>query len=202
VPIPSAIIYVIAGWAGMSVVTFLILDLIGSLMWAGMLAGLGYELGHHAVVVAQTISHYGLWFSLAIIAVDHLLPDPQRPDEPAILHHNSSPSGNRGARELISGLTEVQARVGPCRHRPLSSASRPRQSRYHALSAAGSVPRMKYPPIPSTRSMSLSCPGWRPDGLASRHRRLHPRQSHNYLSVDGTRIPHVPRQATFASLVA
>ena len=69
VPIPSAIIYVIAGWAGMSVVTFLILDLIGSLMWAGMLAGLGYELGHHAVVVAQTISHYGLWFSLAIIAV-------------------------------------------------------------------------------------------------------------------------------------
>ena len=68
-PIPNAIIYVIAGWAGMRLVTFLILDLIGSLLWAGMLAGLGYALGHHAVVVAQTISHYGLWFSLAIVAV-------------------------------------------------------------------------------------------------------------------------------------
>jgi membrane-associated protein len=68
-PIPNAIIYVIAGWAGMRLTTFLILDLIGSLLWAGMLAGLGYALGHHAVVVAQTISHYGLWFSLGIVAV-------------------------------------------------------------------------------------------------------------------------------------
>jgi len=69
VPIPNAIIYVIAGWAGMRLVTFLILDLIGSLLWAGMLAGLGYALGHHAVVVAQTVSHYGLWISIAIVVL-------------------------------------------------------------------------------------------------------------------------------------
>ncbi len=68
-PIPNAIIYVIAGWAGMRLVTFLILDVIGSLLWAGMLAGLGYALGHHAVVVAHTISHYGLWFTVAIVAL-------------------------------------------------------------------------------------------------------------------------------------
>ncbi len=68
-PIPSAIIYVVAGWAGMRLVTFLILDLIGALLWAGMLAGLGYELGHHAVVVAQTISHYGLWVSIGIVVL-------------------------------------------------------------------------------------------------------------------------------------
>jgi membrane-associated protein len=68
-PIPTAIIYVIAGWAGMRLVTFLILDVIGSLLWAGMLVGLGYELGHHAVVVAQAISHYGLWFSIALVVV-------------------------------------------------------------------------------------------------------------------------------------
>jgi membrane protein DedA with SNARE-associated domain len=42
---------------------------IGSLLWAGMLVGLGYELGHHAVVVAQAISHYGLWFSIALVVV-------------------------------------------------------------------------------------------------------------------------------------
>ena len=68
-PIPNAIIYVVAGWTGMSLVTFLVLDLIGNMLWAGMLIGLGYELGHRAVVVAQTISHYGLWISLAIVAL-------------------------------------------------------------------------------------------------------------------------------------
>jgi membrane-associated protein len=68
-PFPTAIIYVIAGWSGMGWITFLILDAIGTLMWAGMLAGLGYELGHHAVVVAQTISHYGLWISIGLIVI-------------------------------------------------------------------------------------------------------------------------------------
>ncbi len=68
-PIPTAIIYAVAGWAGMSLVTFIILDAVGSLLWAGLLAGLGWELGHHAVVVAQTISHYGLWISLGLVVV-------------------------------------------------------------------------------------------------------------------------------------
>jgi membrane protein DedA with SNARE-associated domain len=68
-PIPNAIIYVIAGWAGMSLLTFIILDVIGTLLWAGMLVGLGYALGHHAVVVAQTISHYGLWISIGLIVL-------------------------------------------------------------------------------------------------------------------------------------
>jgi membrane-associated protein len=68
-PIPSAIIYLIAGWTGMRLVTFIVLDAIGSLLWAGLLAGLGYELGHHAVVVAQTISHYGLWVTIALVVV-------------------------------------------------------------------------------------------------------------------------------------
>jgi membrane-associated protein len=69
IPVPSAIIYVIAGWAGMSWFTFLVLDTIGSLLWIGLLAGLGYALGHHGVVVAQTISHYGLWVTIGIVAL-------------------------------------------------------------------------------------------------------------------------------------
>ena len=68
-PIPSAIIYAVAGWTGMSWVTFLILDAIGSLSWAGMLAGLGWALGQHAVSVAQTVSKYGLWGSIAVIVL-------------------------------------------------------------------------------------------------------------------------------------
>jgi membrane protein DedA with SNARE-associated domain len=53
----------------MSWVTFLFLDALGSLAWGGMLAGLGYALGQHAVSVAQTVSRYGLWISIAIIVV-------------------------------------------------------------------------------------------------------------------------------------
>jgi len=69
IPIPTAIIYVVAGWAGMRLVTFLILDVLGALLWAGMLAGLGYAIGHPAVSVAKTISHYGLYFTIALVAV-------------------------------------------------------------------------------------------------------------------------------------
>src|SRR6201993_353824 len=68
-PIPTAIIYVVVGWAGMRLITFILLDILGELLWVGLLAGLGYELGHHAVVVAQSISHYGLWISIALIVV-------------------------------------------------------------------------------------------------------------------------------------
>ena len=68
-PIPRAIVFVIAGWAGMRLVTFLILDLIGVLLWAGLLAGLGYALGHDAVVAAKTISHYSWWVTIGIVAL-------------------------------------------------------------------------------------------------------------------------------------
>jgi membrane-associated protein len=68
-PIPRAIIFVIVGWAGMRLVTFLVLDLISVLLWAGMLAGLGYALGHPAVVAARTISHYSLWFTIGLVAL-------------------------------------------------------------------------------------------------------------------------------------
>jgi membrane protein DedA with SNARE-associated domain len=73
IPVPRAIIFVIAGWAGMRLVTFLILDLIGVLLWAGLLAGLGYTLGHPAVVAAKTVSHYSLWITIGIVAISVLL---------------------------------------------------------------------------------------------------------------------------------
>ncbi len=71
-PFPRAVIYVIAGWAGMRLATFLILDLIGAVLWAGLLAGLGYTLGHHAVVAARTVSHYSLWFTIGIVVLSVL----------------------------------------------------------------------------------------------------------------------------------
>jgi membrane-associated protein len=71
-PLPRAIISVIAGCAGMRLLTFLILDLVGVVLWAGLLAGLGYALGHHAVVAAKTISHYSWWFTIGIVALSVL----------------------------------------------------------------------------------------------------------------------------------
>lgn len=68
-PIPNALVYAVAGWTGMSWVTFLVLDVIGTLAWSGLLAGLGYALGQHAVSVAQAISRYGLWAAIAIVVL-------------------------------------------------------------------------------------------------------------------------------------
>ena len=68
-PFPNAIVYAVAGLTGMRWYTFLILDAIGSLAWAGMLAGLGYAIGQPAVSVAQEISKYGLWISIAIVVL-------------------------------------------------------------------------------------------------------------------------------------
>jgi len=68
-PLPTTIIYVIAGVAGMHWVAFLVLDLIGELLWIGMLVGLGYALGHRAVVLAQEISHYSLWVTIGLLAL-------------------------------------------------------------------------------------------------------------------------------------
>lgn len=66
-PIPQALIYVAAGWAGMRLVTFLILDLIGTLLWIGLMVGLGYAIGQRAVDVAHAISHYSLWVTIALV---------------------------------------------------------------------------------------------------------------------------------------
>jgi membrane protein DedA with SNARE-associated domain len=69
----------------MRLVTFLILDLIGVLLWASLLAGLGYALGHDAVVAAKTISHYSWWVTIGIVALTVLFTvlSQRRPMAPA-----------------------------------------------------------------------------------------------------------------------
>jgi membrane-associated protein len=68
-PIPAALLFVVAGWTGMRLVTFVLLDAVGALLWIALLTGLGYYLGQDAVDVAKTISHYGLWASIALVVV-------------------------------------------------------------------------------------------------------------------------------------
>jgi membrane protein DedA with SNARE-associated domain len=66
-PVPAALLFVIAGWTGMRLVTFVLLDALAALLWIGMLIGLGYYLGQDAVDVAKTISRYGTWASIALV---------------------------------------------------------------------------------------------------------------------------------------
>jgi membrane protein DedA with SNARE-associated domain len=40
----------------------------GTLLWTGLLATLGYELGQRAVDVTDAIGHYSLWATLFLVA--------------------------------------------------------------------------------------------------------------------------------------
>lgn len=68
-PVPNVLIYAAAGWTRMRLRTFLILDLIGSLLWVGLCVGLGYAIGRRAVDVANGISRYALYLTLALVIV-------------------------------------------------------------------------------------------------------------------------------------
>lgn len=72
--IPTPIVYAMAGMAGMRLATFLILDLVGALAMTGLVAGLGYELGQHAVDMVLLIDRYASIVSLSILGTMFLVP--------------------------------------------------------------------------------------------------------------------------------
>ena len=65
--VPSVAVYCLAGLSRMRLVTFLIFDALGALIMVGLLAGLGYGLGQHAVDVVLLVDKYAIWVSLALI---------------------------------------------------------------------------------------------------------------------------------------
>jgi membrane-associated protein len=67
IPIPSALIYAAAGWTGMRLRRFLLLDLAGTSLWVGLIVGLGYAIGRSAVHVAHVITRYSLFITLALV---------------------------------------------------------------------------------------------------------------------------------------
>jgi membrane protein DedA with SNARE-associated domain len=48
---------------------FLVLDVLGTLLWTGLLSAAGYAFGRSAVEVADAVSRYGLWVTLALVVV-------------------------------------------------------------------------------------------------------------------------------------
>jgi membrane-associated protein len=68
-PVPTVLIYAGAGLAEMRLRTFLLLDLIGTLLWIVPVVLLGYAVGKPAVDVVHRINHYSLLLTLAVVVV-------------------------------------------------------------------------------------------------------------------------------------
>lgn len=72
--VPTAVVYAAAGWAGMRLSTFLLLNFAGAALMTGLVAGLGYRLGQRAVDLVLLIDRYASVVSLTVIAATALLP--------------------------------------------------------------------------------------------------------------------------------
>ena len=72
--VPTAVIYAMAGWARMRLATFLLLDLAGALSMTGLVAGVGYGLGQHAVDLVLLIDRFASVVSLTLIVVAAVIP--------------------------------------------------------------------------------------------------------------------------------
>lgn len=68
-PVPNPLVYASCGAGGMPLLLFLLGDAIGTLLWTGLLAGLGWQLGKGAVDVVHAIDRYSLRATIAIVVV-------------------------------------------------------------------------------------------------------------------------------------
>jgi CubicO group peptidase (beta-lactamase class C family)/membrane protein DedA with SNARE-associated domain len=66
-PVPNTILYALAGWAGFGLLRFVVLDLIGTILYTSMGVALGYALGSRAAHVAGLISHYSIVATVALV---------------------------------------------------------------------------------------------------------------------------------------
>lgn len=72
-PLPGGLAYAVAGWAGLPLVPFLILDVAGRALSAALLGSCGYVLGPWGVAVAEMIARYAL-ATLGLLAVIAVTP--------------------------------------------------------------------------------------------------------------------------------
>jgi membrane protein DedA with SNARE-associated domain len=72
-PVTGAPVYAAAGWVGLPLATFVILDAIGCAAWAAVLATCGYLLGARGVAVAGLVARYAL-ASIAVLVVVAVAP--------------------------------------------------------------------------------------------------------------------------------
>jgi membrane protein DedA with SNARE-associated domain len=66
-PVPNYVLYLVCGVSDMSWSTFLLGDIAGTLLWAGLLVGLGWAIGHPAVSTVNAIGDYSLVITVALV---------------------------------------------------------------------------------------------------------------------------------------
>ncbi len=64
----SAAVYAAAGWTGLSLLPFLLFDVVGTAIWTALLAIAGYLLGKDGVTMANLVSRYAL-VTICVLAV-------------------------------------------------------------------------------------------------------------------------------------
>lgn len=67
--VPAVVVFALAGLGRMRLLTFLLFDAIGAALMTGLVAGLGYGLGQHAVDIVLTVDRYALYASIALIVL-------------------------------------------------------------------------------------------------------------------------------------
>ncbi|GAA4283202.1 membrane protein [Brevibacterium daeguense] len=72
--VPGVVMTMLAGWTGMRLRTFLVLDALGAFGTTALVAGLGYALGQGAVDVVLLIERQAVWVTLGLIAVTVAVP--------------------------------------------------------------------------------------------------------------------------------
>ncbi|TCO46994.1 membrane protein DedA with SNARE-associated domain [Kribbella antiqua] len=81
--VPTAVVYAMAGWAGMRLTVFLLLDFCGALVMTGLIAALGYWSGQRAVDIVLLVDKYASVVSLSMIGIAVLIPLVKRWIRPA-----------------------------------------------------------------------------------------------------------------------
>jgi membrane protein DedA with SNARE-associated domain len=72
-PVPSPLVYAVAGWVGLPLLWFVVCDVIGTAAWASLLATLGYILGDDGVRAANLVSRYAL-ITIVVLVVLAVVP--------------------------------------------------------------------------------------------------------------------------------
>lgn len=68
-PVPNPLIYLLCGVSEMPLVWFVVGDIIGNLLWEGLVIGLGWTIGHPAIRVVQVIGHYSIAVTVGLVVL-------------------------------------------------------------------------------------------------------------------------------------
>lgn len=101
-PVPSPLVYAVAGWVGLPLAWFVICDVIGTAAWASLLASLGYILGDDGVRAANLVSRYAL-ITIIVLVVLAIVPHiwHMARGRPPLL---ADPAGQAASAELVAAV--------------------------------------------------------------------------------------------------